>query len=110
MLDVVIAAANRTSLNIAAQAVIATVPAAVAGAPAVSPPIKLVRVVVNTAGGTAGTINDCTTTGAAAAGNLVLTIPTTATAGTVFTMEWPFFAGLCVTPGTSGVLSISWSG
>ncbi len=108
MMDVKSLPANRTTLNLAAQTVVATPSAGSSGAPAQM--IQLVRVVVNTAGGTAGTFNDCATTGAVAASNLVLTIPSTATAGTVYQVEWPFFVGLTFTPGTSQVVSISWNG
>ena len=99
--------ANRTTLNVAAATVVATPSATAAGT---SPqPVVLVRISVNTVGGTAGTINDCATTGAVAATNLVYTIPTTAVAGTVIELQWPMFAGLCVTSGTSGVLAVTWS-
>ena len=107
-MDVKQAIANRSTLNLSSQTVVATVQAGSSGAPA--QPLQLVRVVVNTVGATAGTFNDCATTGAVAAGNLVLTIPTTAAAGSVFLMDWPFFSGITFTPGTSQVVSISWNG
>lgn len=100
---------TRTVMNITSATVLATVAANAAGAPAVTPPIQCVRIILNTPGGTATTINDCATTGAAAAANTVLTIPSTAVAGTSYPIDWPFFLGLVVVPGTSAVLSIAFN-
>lgn len=68
---------------------------------------RLYRVVLNTAGSTATSIIDSTGTSATAA-NTILTIPSTAAAGTVFVLEWPFATGLSVVPGTSAVLAVSY--
>ena len=69
-------------------------------------PGRVIRVSVITAGSTAGTINDCTTTGAAAATNQIGSIPNTA--GTVLYLDWPTTAGLVVVPGTGQVVAVNW--
>lgn len=66
-------------------------------------PGRLVRVNVITAGA-AGTINDCLTTGAAAAGNEIAVIP--ATVGT-YVFDWPCLVGIVYVPGSAQVVSIS---
>ena len=58
--------------------------------------VGAVSVVV--AGSGAGSINDCKTTGAAAAANKIATIPDTA--AVVLTLNFPARVGICVTPGT----------
>jgi hypothetical protein len=65
---------------------------------------KVMKVSMNTAGAGAQ-INDCATTGAAAASNLIAVLPN---AVGVTTLDWPFTTGLCVNPG-AGVVSVSWS-
>lgn len=67
---------------------------------------RVYRVVLNTVGATATSIIDSASTTVTAA-NTILTIPATATAGTVFLLDWPCAAGLSVVPGTSAVLSVS---
>lgn len=66
---------------------------------------KVIKVSVNVAGAV-GTINDCATTGAAAAANQIGVIP--AVVG-VYTFDWPFFTGLVIAPGAAQVVSVSWS-
>lgn len=65
---------------------------------------RVARVVVNTAGTTAGMISDAAATGGALAANLIANIP--ATAGTT-EYDFPFAAGLLITPGTGQVLAVS---
>jgi len=67
---------------------------------------RLAKVYVTTApsGGTTQ-INDCATTGAAAAANLVCVIPNTVG---VYDIDVPLGVGLCLTVGTAGVVSISY--
>jgi hypothetical protein len=67
---------------------------------------RVVRVSVIVAGSTAGTVNDCATTGAAAASNQVATIP--ATVG-VLSLDWPCATGLVLVPGTGQTLAVSYS-
>lgn len=66
---------------------------------------RVAKVFVNTApsGGTTQ-INDCATTGAAAAANLVCVIPNTVG---VYDVDVPIGVGLCLTVGTAGVVAIS---
>jgi len=68
---------------------------------------RLVGIVVNTAGSTAGTANDSATTGGVAASNLIANIPNTV--NTVIYIDFPFINGLVITPGTGQVLSISFT-
>lgn len=59
---------------------------------------------VITAGSTVGTVNDCTTTGAAAIANQIGSIPETVGPQTI---RMPFQNGLVIVPGTGQVLSLS---
>ena len=68
-------------------------------------PGVLHKISVTTAGA-AGTANNCTTTGAVAAGNLILAIP--ATAG-VYTLNWPCSAGITIAPGAAQVVSVTYT-
>ena len=70
-------------------------------------PGRLFKIIVNTAGSTAGTASDCTTTAAVAAANLIANIPSTA--GLVMALLWPCASGIVITPGTGQVLSVSYS-
>lgn len=63
------------------------------------------RVYVNTAPSAAGSVHDAATTGAAAATNLIANIPPTA--GVVEIIA-PYYEGLCIDPGTGGVVSVSY--
>lgn len=56
--------------------------------------------------GAVGTLNDCATVGAAAAGNEVFVIP--AAAG-VYDLDWPMLFGIVVVPGAAQVVSISYA-
>jgi hypothetical protein len=67
---------------------------------------RLARISVLTAGSGAGAAHDCATTGAAAAGNKVATIPTTA--GAVLDLDWPCATGIVIIPGSGQVLSVSY--
>lgn len=55
--------------------------------------------------GAVGTINDTTTTGAAAAANQIAVIP--AVVG-VYCTQFPYFNGLVVVPGAAQVVSVSY--
>ena len=68
-------------------------------------PGRAIRVSVITAGSTAGTLNDCTTTGAAAASNQIASIPNAV--GVIY-LDWPTTAGLVYVPGTGQVVAINW--
>jgi len=59
-------------------------------------------------GSTAGSIADTTTTGAVATANKVLVIPASAATGTTYCINFPVTSGIVVTPGTSGVIALSW--
>lgn len=83
---------TKSSLNITAATVVKATPG------------RLVRISVTTAGA-AGSVNDCATTGAAAAANLIGVIP--ATVG-VLTFEWPCATGIVITPGAAQVVSVSY--
>lgn len=58
-----------------------------------------------TVAGAAGTINDVTTTGAAAAANVIAAIP--AVLGS-YCGRFPFLSGLVVAPGAAQVVSVSY--
>jgi hypothetical protein len=81
-----------TSLNITAATVIKASPG------------RLVRISVIVAGA-AGTANDCTTTGAAAAANEVAVIP--AAIGPVL-LDWPCLTGIVVAPGAGQTVAVSY--
>lgn len=57
--------------------------------------------------GAAGTINDCTTTGAAAASNAVCAMPAAVTAGFV-PVNVNTTAGIVVAPGAAQVVAVQW--
>jgi hypothetical protein len=57
--------------------------------------------------GAAGTINDCATTGAAAAGNAICAMPATVTQGFV-PVGVKTTAGIVVAPGAAQVVAVSW--
>jgi len=59
-------------------------------------------------GSTAGSIADTTTTGAVATANKVLVIPASAAIGTTYCINFPVTNGIVVTPGTSGVIALSY--
>lgn len=67
---------------------------------------RLVSVSVVVAGTADGTVNDCATTGAAAAANQFGALP--AFVG-VNTFNWPCGTGIVVVPGTGQTLAVSWS-
>ena len=58
------------------------------------------------AGSGAGTINDCDTTGAAAAANAIATLPTTA--GPI-QLNFPCQLGIVVVPGAGQTIAISFA-
>lgn len=75
-------------------------------------PGLVAKVAVLVAGTTLGSVNDVATVGAVAVGNQLAAIPigtTIGPGGAVIELEMPFFLGLVVTPGTNGVLSVSYS-
>ena len=85
---------SATRLNITAGAVLVK-----------ATPGRICKVVVNTAGSAPGAVNDCATTGAAAAANLVAAIPNTVG---VYSIDMPCAVGIVVTAGTAQVLSVSY--
>jgi hypothetical protein len=89
--DAPLPAAPQTHFNITAATVVKATPG------------TILRFNVVSAGTAAGTINDCATTGAAAAANAVATIPEVV--GPV-ALDWPCAVGIVVTPGAGQVLSI----
>ncbi|HEY0181256.1 MAG TPA: hypothetical protein VGC09_00475 [Rhodopila sp.] len=89
--EVEVPAAPTARLNISAATIIKAAPGVV------------LRFTVVTAGTAAGTINDCLTTGAAAAANAIATIPEAV--GT-YTPEWPCSTGIVVAPGAGQVVAV----
>lgn len=89
--DAPLPALPQTHLNITAATVVKATPGTV------------LRFNVVAAGTTVGTINDCATTGAAAAANAVAAIPELV--GTV-EIDWTFATGIVVVPGTGQVVSV----
>lgn len=63
-------------------------------------------VVVVVKGSANGTLNDCATTGAAAASNAFFALDDTATSATV--LNFPTSTGIVVTPGAGQTIAISW--
>ena len=70
---------------------------------------RLCRIYINTVSAAATTFNDSATVAGAAAANLVFTIPANAAVGSIYDLDAPLTAGLVVTPGTSAVLTVTWS-
>jgi hypothetical protein len=68
-------------------------------------PGRVFRVNVQVAGSTTGTVNDCATTGAAAAANQIAVIPETVGP---LVLEWPCATGIVVVPGTGQTISVSY--
>ena len=66
---------------------------------------RVCSVSVNTAGSAPGTINNCATTGAAAAGNLIATIPNVVG---VYPIDMPCATGIVYILGTGQVVSVSY--
>lgn len=83
---------NQSELNISSQTVVKTGTG------------RIIKLNVTTAGTTAGSVNDCATTGAVAAANLIFTIPNTVG---VYVLDFPTLVGLVITPGSGQVVSIS---
>lgn len=69
-------------------------------------PGRLFKVSVVVAGSATGTVNDCATTGAAAAANQFGTTPN-AVGTTPF--NWPCLSGIVVVPGTGQTLAVSYT-
>jgi hypothetical protein len=67
------------------------------------------KISIITAGSTNGTIYDASSTASASSSNALVTIPSTATAGTIVTVNMPVTNGLVITPGTGMVLVVSYS-
>lgn len=84
---------NASKLNITAATVVKASPGTV----------YKVNVVV--AGSAPGTVNDCATTGAAAAANEIAAIPNTV--GPVEIGPFPTFVGIVVVPGTGQTLAVA---
>ena len=80
--------------NITAAAVLKAVPGRVA------------KVSVIVAGSAPGSVNDCATTGAAAAGNSIFVIPNTVG---VYSVDMPTNNGVTVVPGTGQTVAVSYS-
>ncbi|MEX3914887.1 hypothetical protein AB4Y43_01385 [Paraburkholderia sp. BR10872] len=72
-------------------------------------PGRVCKITVNTVPtSSAVSVNDVTTTGGAAASNLVLSVASAQlTAGQIINLDFPCTAGIVVNPGTSGVVSVS---
>lgn len=68
---------------------------------------RVLEVVVQVAGTTVGTINDCTTTGAAAAANANLTVPNIAGPCSL-ALPVNYGLGIVVTPGSGQTISVMW--
>lgn len=68
---------------------------------------RIARVSVLVAGSSAGTINDAATTGAVASTNEIAVIPN---AVGVYEIDFRFYNGLVITPGTGQTVSISYTG
>ncbi len=58
------------------------------------------------AGSGTGTVNDCATTGAAAATNEIFVIPETVG---VYTLNWPCATGIVIVPGTGQTIAVSYA-
>lgn len=85
---------SNTALNVAAAQVVKGKPG------------TLYRILIQ-AVGTSGTltINDCATTGAAAAGNQILTLLTAnLTVGQVITLDWPCLTGIVISACSGGIV------
>jgi hypothetical protein len=67
---------------------------------------KLVKYSVVVGGSTAGSINDCLTTGAAASTNQFVAIPTTVTVAPS-SCDWPCSVGIVVVPGTGSTVAVT---
>ena len=67
-------------------------------------PGRMVRVDVIVAGSSAGSVNDCTTTAAAAVGNQLAVIPN-AVGPLLF--DWPCKVGVVVVPGTGQTIAVA---
>lgn len=87
--------ATKSTLNITAATVVKATPGA----------ILSVSIVV---AGAAGTLNDCATTGTAAAANEIAALP--AAVGTINfgAGGWPCATGIVVVPGAGQTISIAW--
>lgn len=73
---------------------------------------KLIVVAGGTASNGAFTLNDCATTGTAAAANEIITIPSGTTAGTIINLDWPCLVGIvlsAVPSAGSPILSVSYT-
>ena len=72
-------------------------------------PGRICKLIINVTG-TAGTlaVNDCATTAAVSAANLVWTDLDTTPMGTVIDLEFPCLYGIVVTVPTTGVVSVSY--
>ena len=66
---------------------------------------RVLRVNVVVAGSTVGSVNDCATVAAAAAGNLVAAIPNVV--GPIL-IDMPLLVGLVVIPGTGQTVSVTY--
>jgi hypothetical protein len=81
---------SKTALNLTTTAVIKAAPGR----------LRKLIIVAPGSGSAAFTLSDCATVGAAAAGNLLFTLPYGATAnvaGAIFALDMPCLAGLCLT-------------
>lgn len=70
-------------------------------------PGTLWSVSVITSGTTSGSVNDCTTSGAATSGNVTVPIPTAVGNGGV--VAFPHKTGITVIPGAGQVLSVAYA-
>lgn len=68
---------------------------------------RVARVSVTTVGSTAGVINDSLTTAGTSSSNVIAAIPM---AVGVYEIDFPFYSGLVITPGTGQVISVTYTG
>jgi len=69
---------------------------------------RICKITVNTVTSASLVVSDVATTGAVAAGNLVLSVAAAQlTAGQIINLDFPCTTGIVVNPGTGGVVSVS---
>jgi hypothetical protein len=91
--------AQQTQLNITSGTV-------VKGGSGVISPGRLAKISVIVAGSAAGAAYDTNTTGSVATANEIAIIPNTVG---IYQLDWPFFTGLVIVPGTGQTVAVSYS-
>jgi hypothetical protein len=92
--NILIGKGNTATYNLSASTVIKATPG------------RVCKVSVITAGSAPGTINNCITTGAAAASNEIFVVPNTAG---MYDIDWPCSTGITYILGTGQVVAISFT-